>query len=311
MATVAHSAKVDDLAPIADSGRLHALLVLVVVCWGGGAVATKIAVAYMPALTAVAVRGWIAAVLLLIVLRLSGQSRPRVYLRDLPLLVALGLSGFSINSVLVFNGLRVASAAEATVIGALGPVFTVLLAALLIRERITLFQIGGLMLTCIGAAFVALPAEGFVITADHWLAILYLLGGSTLFAIYSVIGKFVLRRFSPLAATTYACAIGSALLVPIVLLTGDLNGLISAPAPAWIGILYLAVFSTLIPLTIWFHAVKRIGAGRTAIFSNAVPVATMFLGAVILHELVTPLRVLGVLLVFSGVLLAIRRTRKG
>jgi drug/metabolite transporter (DMT)-like permease len=289
-------------------GQVYLLLAIVVVFWGGNFVAAKFAVPHIPPFTISAVRFAITSLCLLLLLRLSRGPRQPVRLSDLPLIFALGATGFTINTGLFYSGMRVATATEGAVIAATNPAITTVLAALILRESFTLNKLGGLILAFVGVVLVATAIEGLSVRPDHLLAVITLLGMATSWAFYSVLGKFALRRFSPLAATTYAATAGTILLVPISLVESGWRPLLVAPADAWLAIGYMVIFSSVISMVVWYRGIARIGASRTAIFNNAVPVAAMLIAAVVLHEAITPGHILGLIFVTAGIFLANRPT---
>ena len=304
MAKIEIAHRPESLTGASGVGRVYLLLTLVVLFWGGNFIAAKFAVPHIPPFTITAARFTITSLCLLLLVRLSRGPQQSFHLSDLPLFAVLGATGYVFSTGLFYTGMRVASATEAAIILATNPAITVVLAAIILRERLTLRKIGGLVLAFAGAALVATGSKGLEISADHTLADLILIAGGASFSLYSVLGKFAMRRYSPLAATAYSVVAGTVLLIPISIVEGGWGPALAAPADAWIAIVYMAIFSSVVAGVAWYHGIQRIGASRTALFNNGVPVAVMFLAAIILHEAITLDRVIGVTLVISGILLA-------
>lgn len=301
----------DALAASSGVGQVYFLLTLGVIFWGGNFVAAKFAVPHVPPFTIAAARFILTSLCLLLLVRLSRAPKQSFRLSDLPLFVVLGASGYALSTGLFYSGMRFAAATEAAVILASMPAITMVLAAIILREPLTRPKLGGLVLTFAGATLVATAGEGLSISADHLLADVTLVTGGASFGLYSVLGKFAMRRYSPLVSTAYAGTAGTVLLIPISVVEGGWGPLMVAPAEAWTAIFYMAIFSSVISGVAWYYGIQRIGASRTALFNNGVPVAAMFIAAIVLHEAITLDRVLGVALVISGILLANLRLRRG
>jgi len=130
-----------------------------------------------------------------------------------------------------------------------------------------------------------------------------MLGAPLCWALYSILGKMVLARFTPLAATAYAALSGAALLVPAALWEHAVHG---GPLPGfsvmgWVAILQLALLGTVVGFVWWYQGVKLIGTARAAAFVNLVPVFGTLLAALLLDERLIAAQVWGGCLVIVGV----------
>ena len=72
---------------------------------------------------------------------------------------------------------------------------------------------------------------------------------------------------------------------------------------AWAGIVYSALFSLVAAYVIWYTAVREVGGGHTAMYSNIVPLVAMAVAAVVVHEPLTALKIGGASAVLVGVAL--------
>ena len=69
-------------------------------------------------------------------------------------------------------------------------------------------------------------------------------------------------------------------------------------------ILFLGLGASVICFLIWNIAINKLGAGRTALFGNLIPVFSSIEAAIILHEQFTSVHVVSMIIVFAGILLA-------
>ncbi|MDP2839409.1 MAG: DMT family transporter, partial [Syntrophales bacterium] len=123
---------------------------------------------------------------------------------------------------------------------------------------------------------------------------------------YSLIGKVIMKDFSPLAAVTYSCLIGGAALLVPACLEGLPNRIGGFYVADWIGILYLGFFGTVLGFFWYYEGIRAIGPSRASVFINFVPVSGVFFGWLMLDEAVNLSLIAGAALVMAGVYLTNR-----
>ena len=124
------------------------------------------------------------------------------------------------------------------------------------------------------------------------------------FAVYSVAIVPPLRHHSALAVSAVSCAIGGLLLCLLALPWLASEDWSAPPALAWSALLYSALGSVVVGNMLWFISIERVGASRSALYTNLQP----FLGAVfavfVLSERLDTLQLVGGLVIASGIALA-------
>lgn len=266
--------------------------------------AGKLVIQDIPPLTVGVLRYGLAA-LCLVALFWRRLPDPRSLSRkDLWSLLWVGLLGVFLNHTLFFLALVFAPAAHGAIIPpTTSPVWTILLAARLGRERVTPAQIAGMILCAVGVVLVAWPerlASGggtTVLLGD----VLFLLGGVA-WGIYSYVSKVAMHRLSAVATLAFGMVIGTVFLVPVALAERPWGALRSAHITAWGALGYLTVAGTVLSFLWWNVAIRRVGAGRTAVFTNLVPVFGVLLSWLVLGERLTAGQLMGSLLAVVGVL---------
>jgi len=135
---------------------------------------------------------------------------------------------------------------------------------------------------------------------------LLMFGGVCSWAAYTLIGRRVLTGLTPLAATTYAALWGTAMLA--LAASRDLTRLQASDftLPVLLSVLYLGVLGTSVAFVWYYQAVQRLGAARTVIFNNLVPVFGASFGVLLLGEPLLPSMLLGGLVAIAGVMLVTR-----
>lgn len=283
--------------------RQFIAMALMAVGWSGGWIASKVAAVNIPPFTLSAVRFLAAGVLLLVLVRLTSSHVPRSSWPELLLMSAIGIVGYS---GLVFLGLRVATASDASVIvTALTPVLAAVLAVPVAREPMTRAKLIGLACSLMGVFLIVV--EGSIVAEEpiaRLTANLLVIGGTICWAFYTLLAKRVLQSASPLAVTAVTTTAGGLMLIPLGVLEGGFTSIASWSVDGWTALFYLVVVSTMIGIWYFCRLVAQQGAAQAAMALFLVPVGTLYLSAVLLGESVTLQQSVGAGLAILGVRVA-------
>ncbi|TFI46844.1 EamA family transporter, partial [Diaphorobacter sp. DS2] len=173
---------------------------------------------------------------------------------------------------------------------------------LFLKEKITKNHIIGMA--------VALTGVVFIITDGHLLTLFQygfepidfvLLGAVVSWAIYSVVGKVVLKKFSSVESTTYAVAYGTLFLLPFASAETTWIDLQQASFTTWAAIAHMSIFVTVVSFVMYYNGIKEVGAAKASIFINVMPVSAVIMATVFLGETFTIAHGIGAAFVLTGV----------
>jgi drug/metabolite transporter (DMT)-like permease len=278
--------------------------------WGGTFVAGKWAVREAPPFTVALLRFAAATVVLFALVAWNarkgspgeGASAPR---GAMPWggLFSLGLTGMFLYNFFFLKGLSLTTASNGSLIVSLNPLVTALLSAALLKERVRPVQWGGLLLALAGVGLVVTNGSpGTLGRQPLNPGDLLLLGAPAMWAIYTVLGKKILARLSPLTATAYAALFGTLLLFPAAALEGPPAETALRLTPwGWLSVLQLALLGTVAGFVWWYDGVAELGAARAASFVYLVPLFGVLLSSLVLSETIGPARIAGGGLILCGV----------
>ncbi len=281
---------------------IYGKLALTAIFWGGTFVAARVVAQDMGPFTASFLR-FFAASLFLIALILRKEGRlPRLRRHQIIPAILLGMTGVFAYNVFFFLGMKTITAGRASLIVASNPVFISLLSAMLFRERLHSGKIAGIILCLSGAVLVISRGNPVALfTGGVGWGELYITGCVASWVSYTLIGKAIMKDFTPLAAVTCSCLIGAVALLPPALLE-NITGLAGGFSLAdWTGILYLAFFGTVLGFLWYYEGIQAVGPSRASVFINLVPVSGVFLGWLILGEVINFSLLAGAALVVGGV----------
>lgn len=289
----------------------YVYLVLAAVFWGGTFVAGRELAPRVDPYHAALLRFCIASVVLLAWLVWRQRGLPAVSARELVGLLLAGATGVAAYNLLFFSGLHSVEAGRAALIIAANPVFIALASHWLFGERLGAIRVGGVALSVVGAMIVISRGDvGQVVSHGIQAGELMLLGCVASWVAYTLIGKRLLGRMSPLVAVTYSSLLGTLLLAAVVL---GRDGALSLPdsTTAWLNLGYLALFGTVLAFVWFYRGVQEIGAARASQFINLVPISGVALSAWLLDETITASLMIGGGLVLFGLWLTNGRGASG
>jgi drug/metabolite transporter (DMT)-like permease len=274
----------------------------VVVIWGLNLTVIKFAIQEVRPLAFNAARFTLAAVILLLLLRLRGESF-RTGRRDLVALMAAGVMGHTAYQVLFIEGIARTTASHAALIFGISPVVVAILSSMLGHERIgtpgwggAALAFGGVYIIIAGTAPSGGPAPSM--TGD-----LLVLGAAVTWCIYTVMAHPLLTRHSPLKVTALSLGWGVLLMLPFCapsIARQDWRGI---GTWGWIATLYSSLFALVVAYLLWYRSVKKVGNVRTAVYSNLVPVTGTLAGWIFLGEPLYPALAIGAVAIFCGIAL--------
>lgn len=226
-------------------------------------------------------------------------------LRDLPLILLLGLFGIAVyHTALNYAQLRV-SAGAAGILIATSPVFTALLAAAFLQERLATWGWLGIVISLGGATLVALGEGGGFNLEPYALLVLISAVSS---AVYFVMMKPLLERYTGLELSTYSIWAGTAML--LFFLPGFPHAVASAPSEAVLAVVYLGVLPGGVAYITWAVALSRTPASVLASFQYLVPVLAVLIAWIWRRESPTIMALAGGAVSLLGVILVNRTGRR-
>jgi drug/metabolite transporter (DMT)-like permease len=217
--------------------------------------------------------------------------------------VLLGLTGNTLFHLLIVTGVHHTSAGHAAILVALSPLFAALLARLFLGERLSARRLGGIGLALAGVALIVTRGGG---GTSWWQGDLVSVGTSLTWALYTVIGKPVLARASPLAVTGWAAAIGAIPLLPLGLPGLEAVHWRALTLSEWLLLVYLSAGTIALANVLWYWALARAATARVVAFSYLIPVVATAIAVAVGQEALSASLAVGAAAVLGGVALAQR-----
>jgi drug/metabolite transporter (DMT)-like permease len=250
-------------------------------------------------LTVVAIRATIAFLTLAAILAVVDRRLLHIRRQDIPFFVVYGLVGVTCNYAFYFYALKFTSVTTAVILLYTYPALVTLLAAVFLKERLDWLKGVVLILTFVGCFAVAQGYDSATLTLNL-KGVLLGLGAGLTAAIYSLFGKKALQRHNSWTTVCYAFGFGALFL----LFLRPPQAILSTAYPwqAWMAILALAWFPTLLAYALFMASMRYIEASKASITATLEPVVASLLAYFFLNETIEWPQLVGVGLVLAGII---------
>lgn len=284
------------------------LLWTVSVIWGLNVVMIKFLIGYFPPTTLAAVRIGAATLLLVTILLWNRElikGARQISGKGWMYIVGAGMSGIFLHQMTLGIGLQTANASTSSLILGLNPLVTGVLAYWLFKEPLSWNRIVGVVFGFVGV-FVVVMADSIAHSSvsvhfgrGEWFAILAMLA-------YVVSGLFIKKAAETVPVTVitgYMHIVGSLLLAVAALFETQAKGSVTWPSDwfVWGVLLFSGWVATALCGIWWNNGIRKIGAGRTAMFLNGMPVSSLVFAVLLLGEKLNWIHFAGFGLVFLGI----------
>lgn len=280
----------------------HILAILTSAIWGTTFISSKLLLEEGLSPAAIMILRFILAYLLMLPF-VKGKWLCKS-LKDELLMVILGISGGSLYFLLENTALVYTQASNVAIIIAATPLLTMLTANLLDRGKgISKKLYGYSLISLIGVVLVILNGN-FVLKLNP-IGDLLTFGAVVTWVIYSIIIAKVQDRYSSWMITRKIFFYGVLTLFPYFLFKPwDVTWEMMARPMVWGNLLYLGVLASLGCYVAWNIVIKRLGAVDATNYLYINPIVAMVTANLLLGEIITPLAIVGTLLILVGVYLA-------
>ncbi len=282
------------------------LAVTATIVWSGNFIVARGVIDRIPPISLAFYRWLMASVIILpIGYKATTQDFP-VIRKNWKYLFWVSLSGVTLYNTFLYVAGHYSPAINLALIATTtSPVMAIILAAVFLKEKIHLLRLIGLLICICGILLLLSGGSvdnllGFHFSTGDW----WLLTGALWFAIYNTLVKIKPPGISALGFLVVVFSLGTAMLFPFyiwelsisppVLFDWNLAGII----------LYLGLGACVISYLCWNEAIRILGAARTSLFGNLIPVFSTLEAVLILDERITTIHAVSGVIVIAGLVLA-------
>jgi len=271
--------------------------------WGGMYVVSKVVLEIIPPFALVALRLILGILTLAVVVALRGGLK--ITRTQFIQVFGVGFVGYGISLSLQFLGTKLSTAANGSLVTSATPAFVLLFAWILLSERITSRKFFALLLATLGVVAVIDPRSARL-DPDLFIGNIFLLGAAVTWALYSVLVRKVTQNLDVLPFSLIAFIGGLPVALPAGVWEVTKAGVGTINLGVVGGVLFLGIISTALAMILWNTAFAILDAGAASLTFFAQPVVGTLLGWFFLGEKITPLFLLGGVLIGIGIFISAR-----
>lgn len=260
------------------------MLLLLSMLWGGSYFFVEIALLEWSPLLIVAMRVFIAAVVIWSIVLAAGLQLPRSRTAWIAFLW-MGLLNNVTPFLLIVWGQKEIESGLAAILNAAAPIFSVIVAGVWLKdEPVTRSKLLGAALGLIGVAVLIGPSA-LAGLDTNLLAQLAVLGAALSYAFAGVYARrFPRMNIDPIVAAAGQLLMSSLILIALALTFETPSQILDSSANVWIAVIVMAVFSTALAYIVYFRLLASAGATNAILVTLLIPVTAVLLGATLLDE---------------------------
>lgn len=278
-----------------------ASLVLVAIIWGVNFSIVKYGTTIIDPLAYNGVRVMLAGLLLFAIAIGSRIRFPP--LREVLVLLALGVLGNGVYQWFFIEGVARTRASDAGLVIAASPAFIAVVGRMLGVERVSGRGATGILISIGGIAFVVLGTTNATAGDASIWGDLLVLTGSLCWAFYTVLLKPYADHLSGLHVSAFTMLGGAIPLFFVALPHISATPWATLPLNGWLAIVYSGLLALVVAYLFWYRGVRVIGPTRTAMYSNLQPVVAVLMAWWMLGETPTWWQGVGTACIVGGLLL--------
>ena len=292
----------------------YAKLLFTTISWGGSFVAVKYLLDWLSPDFLVFVRFLATLVFLVAILFLNrkvNRADLRIAKPDLIRILLLGTIGIGLVQYCLNFGVKYTNASTGSLIMSMSTIITVLVSRLIGGEKFSTKKILGVVFGFLGIIMILNPQAILTSLGDGgiWGKFLLLIS-ATGWALYSVLGKLLLKKYDPLVVTCYAMCGGVISLLPFSMNASQWIALVNMGFYPWLVFIFSSLVAGSLGYMFWYSAIRETEPGRVIIFMNVVPLSGGLLAIIFLGESLSFLFLVGMAMIVIGITLVARSKQR-
>ena len=285
--------------------KAHILMIFLVFIWGFDYVVAKFGMYDLTPTCLLFSRISIGAITLGIV-KVIRRDKRFFAKKDIPLVIACALFGEILYFECEFNAMSYLPVSLLTILLAFVPALSVLIERVIFKRKANRKIVIGILGCILGIVFV-IGADFSILLEGRLFGYLLAFGAVICWNIFNFITE-VLKKYDSINLAFMQLTCAGLILMPPAL--HSMPALSTWPTSLWAIVLYMGIVNAALGFVICVFAIKNIGPTPAAVYSDFMPVSTAIFGMIFLHETITPLQIVGGIIVVAAGYIVIREKGK-
>lgn len=229
--------------------------------------------------------------------------------KHLPRFLLCALTGVAINQLLFIKGLSLTTAIHSSLLSLGTPIFITIIAAWLLKEKLTFNKIAGLTLGIGGATLLILMKDNSTSGKDMLLGDILIIINAISYAFYLVLVRPLMEHYKPIHVLRWVFTFGTFMILPFGIEQFIDTNWAAFGTTQWIALAFVALFVTFFAYLFNVYGLSVIGSSATGSYIYTQPVFAAIIAMVFMGEHFTITKALAAICIFSGVYLVNLRKR--
>lgn len=227
----------------------------------------------------------------------------KVEREDFPRLFFCALFGVAINQLLFFKGLDLTNPINASLMMTTNPIMVLVAAGILIREKITVRKVAGIIVGITGACLLLLWGKSFSWSHASVLGDSMVLINSLSFGVFLIIVKPLMQKYHTLTVMKWVFVFGSVLVFPFGFSEFKLIQWSDFNTSVWLSVTYVVIATTSLAYMLNTYALKNLSPSSVSIYIYLQPLFATFFAIMLGQDQLQAIHVFSAILIFTGVYL--------
>ena len=262
----------------------------------------------MPSAVVAAARAFIGTLFLLLTIISKRTAIQWKFVKQNAIYLIISGAAIGFNWIFLFEAYQYTTVAVATLCYYMAPAFVILLAPIVLKEKLTPLNILCTLFALLGAVLISGVLGG---SGANLTGVFYGLLAAVLYASIMILNK-KMKGLSGLELTFFQLTVATCVMLPYVLITEDLVNLLWTPQSMSL-LLIVGIIHTGLVYQLFFSAINQLPAQTSSLLSYIDPITAIFLSAWLLQEKLSPIQVMGTVLILGSALvneLLVNRSKK-
>lgn len=227
--------------------------------------------------------------------------KERVSRKDLLKLAFCSLFGVALNQIMFFEGLNKTTEINASLIMTVNPIMVLIFSNLLLKERISLFRVLGIILGMSGTSLLILTKGELSFSSNLFTGNMLILVNTSSFGVYLVLAKPLIMKYKPFTIMKWIFFFGFIIIFPFTIQKVLESDFTIIPLSIWFSILYVVLGATIIGYLLYNFALQRLSPVVASFYMYLQPLIASISVIIIGRDFLSETQIISGLLIFIGV----------
>jgi len=233
--------------------------------------------------------------------------REKINKKDIPRFIIASFFGIALNQTLFFEGLNLTTPIDSAIIMTANPVLVLVFSFFILKDRISLLKILGIVLGISGALLIITGKGELSFNSNTFTGNLFILINATSFALYLVILKPLIAKYHPMTIMVWTFSLGFLITLPFTINPLIHSNFHEIPMAIWLSLLFVIIGATFLGYLLYNYSLKVLSPTIVSFFIYLQPLFSTLTTMAVYGDKPSLIDYLSALLIFAGVWLVSKK----